>query len=93
MTVSKNWKLMFWGWGLASVLPLSAQVPALPPPPPGAPPTQAQLALVSQIQGIGDIKFGATRESFDQDSLQSITGYSGDPVSMLSFQDSKVDTV
>jgi hypothetical protein len=48
---------------------------------------------VNQLQGIGDIKLGATRESFDQDSLQPMTAYSGDPPSMLSFQDSKTDPV
>jgi len=71
---------MFFGLGLASILPLLAQ----PSPPP---PTQAQLALLDQIQGVGNLKFGAKLESFDKDSLKPIGVNAGNPTSAgLSFQ-------
>ena len=89
MRVATTWKLMFFGLGIASILPLLAQTPPIGWTPPKLPsgPTQAQKDLLDQIQGVGALKFGAKLESFDKDSLKPINLNPGQPASpALSFQ-------
>ncbi|HEY0258119.1 MAG TPA: hypothetical protein VGC39_11795, partial [Candidatus Methylacidiphilales bacterium] len=54
---------------MASIYPMEAQADSSTSP---APSTPEQLALVDQIQGLKDIKFGATLDSFDKSLLKAV---------------------
>ena len=73
----------------AMAVPLQAQTP--PPPPieyaevPQTDPTEAQKALLDQVQGVGKIKFGATVESFARDALSPVTLAETPPPDSISY--------
>ncbi len=59
-----SWRLVL-ALSLAAALPLSAQSPQPLPPP-----TDGQKALLDQIQGVGDFKFGAKDDSFKPGAIK-----------------------